>query len=224
MKKVRRKRFNIWKFLFVLLFLYIIVNIFIYLFNLPIKNIVVLNSNYLSDEQIIETAKTENYPSFIRTLGSTIEKRLKKLDLVNDVKVKKEWGFVLKINITEEKILYQERSTGLYVLGSNKTLQTIDNINGIPVLINFVPDDVLTKMNESFNKLSQSTICKISEIEYSPTTYDDERFLLYMNDKNLVYITLSKIENLNKYVSIKEKLNNKTGILYLDSGNYFEIK
>ena len=64
----------------------------------------------------------------------------------------------------------------------------------------------------------------ISEIEYSKTSYDDKRFLLYMNDGNMVYITVSKAELLNKYVKIIKKVDNKKGILYLDSGNYFEIK
>ena len=45
-----------------------------------------------------------------------------------------------------------------------------------------------------------------------------------MNDNNLVYININKMNNLNKYVDIVKKLNNKKGILYLDSGNYFEIK
>ena len=64
----------------------------------------------------------------------------------------------------------------------------------------------------------------ISEIEYSKNTYDDKRFLLYMNDGNEVYITISRVDLLNKYIDIVKKLNNKKGILYLDSGNYFEIK
>ena len=43
-----------------------------------------------------------------------------------------------------------------------------------------------------------------------------------MNDGNYVYITLSKIENLNKYEEIYNSLEGKKGIIYLDSGNYFE--
>ena len=45
-----------------------------------------------------------------------------------------------------------------------------------------------------------------------------------MVDGNEVYITISKMDKLNKYLSIIEKLDNKKGILYLDSGNYLEIK
>jgi len=65
---------------------------------------------------------------------------------------------------------------------------------------------------------------KISEIEYVPNGIDKERFLLTMTDANYVYITLAKIEKLNKYNTIVSELNNKKGIVYLDSGDYIEIK
>ena len=38
-------------------------------------------------------------------------------------------------------------------------------------------------------------------------TYDDKRFLLYMNDGNEVYITISRVDLLNKYIAIVKKLN-----------------
>ena len=45
-----------------------------------------------------------------------------------------------------------------------------------------------------------------------------------MTDSKYVYITLSKIEKINKYNSIVQELENKKGIIYLDSGDYVEIK
>ncbi len=45
-----------------------------------------------------------------------------------------------------------------------------------------------------------------------------------MNDSNIVYITLTKINKINKYNRIKDKMNNKTGVIYLDSGDYIELK
>ena len=45
-----------------------------------------------------------------------------------------------------------------------------------------------------------------------------------MNDSNLVYITLTKIEKLNKYTSIYQEMEGKKGIIYLDSGDYIEVK
>ena len=79
-------------------------------------------------------------------------------------------------------------------------------------------------MVKKFSDLEEEIIIKISEIEYSPTNFDTERFLLYMNDGNEVYITLNKTKELNKYTNIKKQTGEKKGILYLDSGNYFEIK
>ena len=69
----------------------------------------------------------------------------------------------------------------------------------------------------------------VSEIEYAPDiknekTIDKNRFLLKMNDGNYVYITLTKMELLNKYNEAITKVEGKKGTLYLDSGNYFEIR
>ena len=65
---------------------------------------------------------------------------------------------------------------------------------------------------------------KISHIEYVPNDVDKERFIFYMVDDNYVYITLSKIEKINKYNLIVKELEGKKGIIYLDSGDYVEIK
>ena len=107
---------------------------------------------------------------------------------------------------------------------SNNKAYKIPNISGIPTLINYVPEEIEASFIKEFSKVDANVISQISEIEYSKTAFDERRFLLYMNDGNLVYITVSKTDILNKYVSIVKKLNNKKGILYLDSGNYFEIK
>ena len=60
----------------------------------------------------------------------------------------------------------------------------------------------------------------ISEIEYSPdvkndVTINDSRFILKMNDGNLVYIDLVNFANLNRYKVIYSNLDEK-GILHLD--------
>ena len=45
-----------------------------------------------------------------------------------------------------------------------------------------------------------------------------------MIDDNYVYVTLNKITKIKKYNSIINELDNKKGIIYLDSGDYIEIK
>lgn len=223
-KKVKRRKFNIKKFTTFIVFLLFIIFGINYLLKIPIKNIIITGTYFLPDELIIETAEIENYPSFFKTTESNIEKKLKNIDIIKDVKVHKKWGEILKIEISEKKVLFIERNTGKYILEDGKEEDLTYFINGIPTLINYVVDDVKEKLISKMSEVDYEVLTKISEIEYSPTTYDEERFILYMNDENTVYITLNKIDEFKKYIEIKKQLEGKKGILYLDSGNYFEIK
>ena len=222
-KNHQKRRFNFKKFL-VFIITIILIGIFVYhLFNVRTKNIVILNNDYYSDEELIEACKLENYPKFLTLNTRSIERKLEKFDLINKAKVRKKWGFILQIELTNNKVLYYVRSKDVYMTSNNKAYK-IPNISGIPTLINYVPEEIEASFIKEFSKVDANVISQISEIEYSKTAFDERRFLLYMNDGNLVYITVSKTDILNKYVSIVKKLNNKKGILYLDSGNYFEIK
>lgn len=194
-----------------------------FLLSIKTKNIIILNNDYYSDEVIIETAGIENYPSFLTLSRKGIKKKLKKLDLIEDVKVHKKLGFVLEIEVKEKKILYYIRSKEQYRVSDNNTYE-LEDVMGYPTLINYVPESIEKTLVKELSKVDTSIIKMISEIEYSKTDYDEKRFLLYMNDGRQVYITVLKADILNKYVDIIKKLGNKKGILYLDSGNYFEIK
>ena len=221
-KKVKRK-FNFRKFLFFIIFLFLLYMGISYLISVKTKNIVILNNNYYSDDDIIYTAGIEDYPKFILLNKSKVKDKLLKLDLIEDVSINKRFGFILEISVKEKKILYYIRSTNLYKASDNKSYE-LNNIIGIPTLINYIPEDIEKNFVNKLSNVDSEILSMISEIEYSKTTYDDKRFLLYMNDGNMVYITVSKTELLNKYVEIIKKVDNKKGILYLDSGNYFEIK
>ena len=221
-KKVKRK-FNFRKFLFFIIFLFLLYMGISYLISVKTKNIVILNNNYYSDDDIIYTAGIEDYPKFILLNKNKIKDKLLKLDLIEDVTINKRFGFILEITVKEKKILYYIRSTNLYKASDNKSYE-LNNMIGIPTIINYIPENIEKNFVNKLSNVDSEILSMISEIEYSKTTYDDKRFLLYMNDGNMVYITVSKAELLNKYVEIIKKVDNKKGILYLDSGNYFEIK
>lgn len=223
MKKRVKRRFNPLKFLSFIAFIIICYFFTMYLLDIKTKNIIVLNNNYYSDEKIIETAGIEKYPKFLALNTNKIKKKLLKLDLIENVTIKKKWNFVLELTIKEKKILYLVRSENKYRLSDNK-LYDIDDVLSVPTLINYVPESNEKKFVSAFKNIDNNIISMISEIEYSKTSYDSDRFLLYMNDGNMVYVTTTKLKSLNKYVDIVSKLENKKGILYLDSGNYFEIK
>ena len=223
MKKRVKRKFNPLKFLSFIAFIIICYFLTVYLLDIKTKNIVVLNNNYYSDEKIIETSGIENYPKFLSLNTNKIKKKLLKLDLIENVTIKKKWNFVLELTTKEKKILYLVRSENKYRLSDNK-LYDLDDVLSVPTLINYIPESNEKKFVNAFKNIDNNIISMISEIEYSKTSYDSDRFLLYMNDGNMVYVTTTKLKSLNKYVDIVSKLENKKGILYLDSGNYFEIK
>ena len=222
-KRKKKKKINFKKviiFLIILSFLFITAS---YLLNTKTKNIIIKGNNYYNDETIIETAGIENYPKFLLLNSRSVKNKLKKLDLIEDVKINKKQNFVLEIEVTEKKILYLKRSTNEYILSDGKSI-SLDNISGYPVLINYVEDNIEKKFIKSFTKIDTNIINKISEIEYNKTDFDNERFIFYMNDGNKVYINIPKLDVMNKYESIVTKFNGKRGVLNLDSGNYLEVK
>lgn len=223
MKKQKKKvKKGFIKFCVIILILFGISTLVYYGIGPNIKNIYVLNNNYLSDQEIIDLAGLNTYPNFYTTSSISIKKKLKSNTLIKDVKIKKRLFNKVYIYVDEYEVLFYNQNTSKYVL-ENKKEVLLDGIV-VPTLINYVPD---TKYNTFINKyilLDDKVKQKISEIKYDPNTIDEDRFFLYMNDGNYVYITLTKMELLNKYNEAITKVEGKKGTLYLDSGNYFEIR
>ena len=89
MKKRVKRKFNIKKFLVFVLFLIIVYFSVSFVLSIRTKNIVILNSNYYSDETIIETAGIEDYPKFLKVNKKNLKNKLLKLELIEDVRVSK---------------------------------------------------------------------------------------------------------------------------------------
>lgn len=219
-KEVKRK-FSFKKLILVLLILYLFC-FFIYQFLLtPIKNIYISNNNYLTDQEVIDISGLSNYPSFFLTSKYTIKKKLLKNSMISSVTVTKRLFGKIYIDVEENKPLFYYNSIKETVLSNNKTIETSDYI--VPRLINKVDTKLLSKLVTKMNLIDNDILILISEIKYLPNDIDKERFIFIMNDGNYVYITLTKIKSINEYLNILPTLENKKGILYLDSGNYFEI-
>ena len=212
-----KKRFLIT--LFIVLLSLIIATI--YIIEKPIQNIYIKGNKILSDKEIIEIAKLSNYPSFINTYFLKIENKLLKSDYIKKVNITRKLFGKIYIEIEEYRpiSIYNDK----IILSSGKKIENKYDINYIPYVINNI-DSIYNKYVEKFSLINDDILMKISHVEYTPNDVDKERFLLSMVDSNYVYITLSKIEKINKYNSIINKLENKKGIIYLDSGDYVEIK
>lgn len=202
----------------------IIISLIVYLIghyiNFPIKNIYIYNNTILSDQEIIDIAGINNYPSIISTKNSTIKKRLQK-----NVYIKK--ATVVKRKLKEVHITIEENYPLFYDSSSKKTIlqdksKVSLNTNTI-VLINYVPDTIYDEFITKMSKVDRNILNRISEIKYDPNSVDEERFLLTMNDGNYVYLTLIHFKKINNYVEILKNFENQKGILYLDSGEYFQV-
>lgn len=220
-KKIKIKYSRVFIFLFVIIAFIIAIVSF---YNLRITNIYIVNeyfiNNNLKDQDIIDIAGISDYPRTLLFTKNKIEKNLKDNVLILDAKVNKKALTKVYIEITENYPLFFYKTDNKTVLFDG---EKVDDIYDVPVVINYVPNlkyqDLITKMG----LLDKDILIRISEVKYDPSDYDDERFLLYMKDGNYVYINLYKFENLNKYIEIVKNFGNKKGIVYLDSGNYFEI-
>lgn len=200
----------------------IILTLGIYYFSkLPIKNIYIIGNKIISDKEILDVSGIDDYPSFFRTTSIKIENKIKKNKYIKEVKVKKAFYNKVYIYITEKKILciYKDK----LFTEDGELLDNTYNLTSYPILISDI-SSVKERFESKFSLIEEAVLLKISEIEYAPNEVDKERFILKMNDGNLVYVTLNKIEKINKYNSIYSSLEGKKGIIYLDSGNYVDIK
>lgn len=195
---------------------------FFYLSKIPIKNIYVKGNKYFSDQEIIDLAKIDSYPSFIKTTSNSIKKNISKNPLIEKVTIKKKLLAEVHITIEEYNILFRKEENSKIVL-SNKQELTDDYLYQIPLLLNYVPDTKYDSFIKGMNQVKEDIKTQISEIKYYPNEQDEDRFLLYMNDGNSVYLTLTKFKQINYYEEVLEKVEGKKGILYLDSGNHFQI-
>ena len=219
-KKLKKKiRFKI---IPILIFLVICVGLYFtitYLADTKIKNIYIYGNNILTDQQIIELAKIEEYPSFYKTFSRTMKKNIKQNPIIKDVKIKKRFFNVLKIYVTEYKPLFIKDNKLILEEG---IISEMVNVK-VPVLTNEVNTEVYESLIKELSNIDDLIRSQISEIIYSKSEYDNTRFLLYMDDGNHVYVNISKFSKLNYYNEIYPTLNNKKGTLYLDSGNHFEV-
>lgn len=220
----KKKRLKLIPFL---LFVLVITGVFFLvdvLLDTRIENIVIKGNKLVTDQQIIDEAGLSNYPSFYKTTSYNIKKALEKNAFIKEVKVKRSFYHVITIEVSEYKVLLKKETTGKLVLENMNEVTTDQEIPyTVPRLVNDVPKNKYSKLLKNLLKVKRSVRSNISEFYYDPNEFDKDRFLLYMDDGNSVYLTLTKFRMINYYNDVLPQLDGKKGILYLDSGNHFQI-
>ena len=223
-KKKRKLKLKMRNVLILLTVILIFVGVVYYILQLPINNIYITGNNILSDAEVIDWAKVDSYPSFLLTSSSEVENNLSNNPYIENVDVNKKLGNKIEINVTEYKTIALINQGSQVLLSSGDIVSNDYELSDVPILCNSVSDEIFNDFVNKFAKINRNVLRQISQIEYSPVDVDNMRFLLYMDDGNLVYITLTKINKINKYNDIKDKLENKIGTIYLDSGDYVEVR
>ncbi len=220
-KQKKKRRLKVGRLFLLLLILSVISFALINVFDVRINSIIIKGNNILTDQEVIELAKLDDYPPFFKTLTYQVKKNILKSQYVSDVKVSKAI-LSIKIKIKEKKVLYIDASTNDKV-----TINGIINDDKIvcaPFLTNEIPKDKKQTFIKSMNKIDADILCQMSQIKYDPNEIDKDRYYVYMNDGNSVYLTVNKFNKINKYNTILENVGKQNGIIYLDYGDYFEVK
>ena len=220
-KSKKKRKINKLKVFTFLVILFLVVFAIYRIINININNIIIIGNNYYTDQDIIDIAGISDYPKSIKNMSFDLEKRLENDTYIFNAEVKKN----LFLNIVTIKV--QENYPLFFYSSDNKTVlyngDKIEEKYNLLTVINKIPDTVYNKFLSNMQKLNLDIKSRMSEIEYKPNEVDDERFMILMNDGNYVYINLRRFQNLNKYVDMVKSFNNKKGILYLDSGEYFDV-
>ena len=195
------------------------------LLKLPVKNIVVEGTSYLNDDYVLDLAEVIDYPSFYFSSTKTIEEKLEESSYIQKASVSREFFHVLVIDVEENKPLFINDTNKTVVFSDREEVPLEEEIDlfRVPRLINYVPDNKYKSFIKGMAQIEEDILGKISDIEYKPNDYDKDRFLLYMDDGNMVYLTLTKFDMINYYNDVLSQLENRHGILYLDNGNHFQI-
>lgn len=224
-KIVKKKKLKIFRLLLVIVILGgIVLTMELYL-NTRIKNITIKGTDYLKDDYILYLAKLEDYPSFYYTTKGKIKRKLEKSPYIKKVNIKKGFYHTILIEIQENKPLFMKETNQKIILENQKEITYNDEISlfRIPRLMNEIPNSKYDSFKKNISKIDSSILGKISEVTYVPNEFDKDRFLLYMDDGNSVYLTLTKFKMINYYNNVLKQLEGKKGILYLDSGNHFKV-
>lgn len=221
-KNVKRK-LNAVRLLIVFIILCFIALFIYFILSFKVTGFYISGNTYYSDQEVLNKTSLDKYPLFFLTTSHSVSNKVKNDKLINNIKIKKTLKGKFKVIVNENKILFYDSKIKKSVLTDGEKVDFYYEYS--PVLVNNIEDKkIYERFLEKFSKINEEVLKNVSEIKYTPNDIDKERFLLSMNDGNYVYLTLSKISNVDNYLEISKTLGDKNGILYLDYGNYFVPK
>jgi cell division protein FtsQ len=176
---------------------------------------------YLKDEDIIQMSGLSEKSKYLLVMPFQVREKIKKNELIEDAKVERLEGRLVKISVKEKKIVGYAPENGLNVLiidngekiGIGKDQMYL--IASGPIIEGFDEEGLVT-LAKQLNKCDSKIIKEISEIHrYPELKYQDVE--LVMRDGNYVFTSVYGINILEHYFDIESS--------YVSSGKscyYFE--
>ncbi len=191
-----------------------------FLIHIDVNAIKVTGNEYVRDAQIIKSASLNENVSYLGFSARSACASILEDPLIKTCKIKRKFNFDIEIIVEENVPLFFYTNENAIVL-SDGSFITGANLYGLPTLVNYVPEEVLSKFISRLSAVDGDIIRSISEIEYSPTTsengtyIDKERFIFDMNDGNTVIINNRNMDVFNRYKTIYASIDKK-GVYNLD--------
>lgn len=181
-----------------------------------VKNIKIVNNYYLSDEYIKEIADIDYNDKYIFLFPSFKEMKFKNNPLFKNISIKRERNNTIIIDVSENSILgycYDDNNViGDYsddymqLVLSDGSKYDFDNkyIKGYGLLIKFkdISNDYLTLICEKLNNVNIDILLRISEIELTNFSFDENMVKLTMDDGYQMYSSISNLSYITNYLDI----------------------
>ena len=125
-RKVKKRKIKILPLLILIIVILGIVLTCKFFLDRPISNIVVKNTTYLRDDYILELGGIKDYPSFLLTSSSKVEKKIKKSPYINKVNVKRKLNRSMIIDIDENRPVIYDIYNKNVVFNNNSSINMDD--------------------------------------------------------------------------------------------------
>ncbi|MFV0274979.1 MAG: cell division protein FtsQ/DivIB [Bacilli bacterium] len=199
-KRIKKRKLNIKRILFLLLFCFIISLTIYKLLNIEIKRIYIKGNTNISEIDILRDGNLINTKIMSKTFSSSIKKGISNDKLIEKVEIKRYINGTLKIIIKEKDILFKNKNE-MYILEDFTKLET-SKVYNVPIVDFDENIKVYKKFIKAFNKIDLDVRLKISEILYTPSSYDENLFTFVMKDDNTVFIPTNNFKQMNSYNQI----------------------
>ena len=101
----------------------------------------------MNDDYIIELAGIKDYPALIKINSSKTCNKILKSSYISDCKIRKRFGFVLDIELEENRAVFFDANQNKYIFANQNSVGE-DEISyefRVPRLLNYVPDKKFNK-------------------------------------------------------------------------------